>query len=184
MHRITNGAGLGNYQQLRISSSRYNNGIIIASRGYSGNNQSYTAYYNLNNSKNLADYPNVSGYTVGSFNSGSLSFVAPLGSAEFSSSTRVAVGSATETYAFASRRSGYYFWPYMSSNTPSRDGSIGIGVQPPASADTDSTLLGKFHVRCFSSSKANVGKVTGQALTGTVKLPEYAIYVDYYHYIL
>lgn len=177
--RITNGAGLGNYQQIRISSSRYNNGIVIASRGYSSNNQSYTAYYNLNSSKNLADYPNVSGYTVGSFNSGSLIFAAPLGSFEFSSSTRVAVGSSTETYGFVSRRSGYYFWPYMGSNTPSRDGSIGIGVQAPNSADTTSALLGKFHVRCFSSSKAHVGKVTGQALTGTVKLPEYAIYVDY-----
>jgi hypothetical protein len=177
--RITNGAGLGNYQQLIISSSRYNNGLVVVSRGYSNNNQAYSAYYNLNNTKNLSNYPNVSGYTVGSFGSGSLTFVAPLGSAEFSSSTRVAVGSATETYAFVSRRSGYYFWPYMSTNTPSRDGSIGIGVQPPGSADTDSALLGKFHVRCFSSSKAHVGKVTGQALTGTVKLPEYAIYVDY-----
>lgn len=177
--RITDGSGLGNYQQIRISSSRYNNGIVIASRGYNGNNQSYTAYYNLNSNKNLANYPNVSGYTVGSFNSGSLSFVAPLGSFEFSSSTRVAVGSATETYALVSRRSGYYFWPYMNNNTPSRDGSIGIGVQAPNSADTTSALLGKFHVRCFSSSKAHVGKVTSQALTGTVKLPEYAIYVDY-----
>lgn len=177
--RITDGSGLGNYQQIRISSSRYNNGIVIASRGYNGNNQSYTAYYNLNSNKNLANYPNVSGYTVGSFNSGSLVFAAPLGSFEFSSSTRVAVGSATETYGFVSRRSGYYFWPYMNNNTPSRDGSIGIGVQAPNSADTTSALLGKFHVRCFSSSKAHVGKVTGQALTGTVKLPEYAIYVDY-----
>lgn len=177
--RITNGSGLGNYQQIRISSSRYNNGIVIASRGYNNNNQSYTAYYNLNSSKNLADYPNVSGYTVGSFNSGSLIFTAPLGSFEFSSSTRVAVGTASETYALVSRRSGYYFWPYMNTNTPSRDGSIGIGIQPPNSADTTSALVGKFHIRCFSSSKAHVGKVTGQALTGTVNLPEYAIYVDY-----
>lgn len=177
--RITDGSGVGNYQQIRISSSRYNNGVVIASRGYSGNNQSYTAYYNLNSSKNLSNYPNISGYTVGSFGSGSLAFVAPLGSAEFSSSTRVAVGTASETYAFVSRRSGYYFWPYIGNNTPSRDGSLGISVQPPGDADTDSTLLGKFHIRCFSSSKAHVGKVTGQSLTGTVKLPEYALYVDY-----
>ena len=179
MSRITNGTGLGNYQLLYISSSRYLNGLTVASRGYNNNNQALIAFYNLNNSKNLAQYPNISGYTVGSFGSGSLTFVAPLGSAEFSSSTRVAVGSATETYAFVSRRSGYYFWPYMSSNTPSREGSIGIGVQPPTTADSNPSLLGKLHLRCFSSSKAHVGKVTGQSLTGTVKLPEYAIYVDY-----
>jgi len=176
--RKTDGSGPGNYQQITISSSRNNNGIVIASRGSGGNNQAYSAYYNLNSSTNLGNWPNVSGYTMGSFFSGSLMFIAPLGSAEFSSSTRVAVGSVTETYGFVSKRSGYYFWPYMNNNTPSRDGSIGIGVHPPDSADTPSALLGKFHIRCFSSSKANVGKVSGKTLTGTVKLPEYAIYVD------
>jgi hypothetical protein len=176
LRRITNGNGAGNYQLLEISSSRYLNGIQISSRGSGGQNQSLIAFYNLNNSKS---YPNISGYSIGSFTSGSLIFVAPIGSAEFSSSTRVAVGSAQQTYGLVSRRSGYYFWPYLSANTPSREGSIGIGFQPPTSADTDSTLPGKFSVRCFSSSKAHVGKVTGQALTGTVKLPEYAIYVDY-----
>jgi hypothetical protein len=179
MKRITNGTGLGNYQLLEISSSRYLNGLRVASRGYNGQNQSLISFYNLNNAKNLINYPNISGYTIGSINSGSLTFIAPLGSAEFSSSTRTAVGSATETYGLVSRRSGYYFWPYLASNTPSREGSIGIGFQPPTSADTNPTLLGKFSIRCFSSSKAHVGKVTGQALTGTVKLPEYAIYVDY-----
>lgn len=175
--RISNGTGLSNYQFLTLSSSRYLNALVISSRGYSTyGNQAAISFYNLNNSKS---YPNISGYTIGSYYSGSLMFIAPLGSAEFSSSTRVAVGSATETYTLVGRRSGYYFWPYMSDNTPSREGSIGIGVQPPGLADTNPYLLGKLHLRCFSSSKAHVGKVTGQTLTGTVKLPEYAIYVDY-----
>ena len=176
-NRISNGTGLGNYQIVALSSSRYLNALVISSRGHpTYGNQAGISFYNLNNSKS---YPNISGYTVGSYYSGSLTFIAPLGSAEFSSSTRVAVGSAAETYTFVSKRSGYYFWPYMAVNTPSREGSIGIGVQPPGSADTDPYLLGKLHIRCFSSSKAHVGKVTGQTLTGTVKLPQYAIYVDY-----
>ena len=177
LSRVVNGNGSTNFQFLALSSSRYLNALVISSRGYSTyGNQAAISFYNLNNSKS---YPNISGYTIGSYYSGSLTFIAPLGSAEFSSSTRVAVGSATETYTFVSKRSGYYFWPYMTVNTPSREGSIGIGVQPPGTADSNPNLLAKLHLRCFSSSKAHVGKVTGQTLTGTVKLPEYAIYVDY-----
>jgi hypothetical protein len=52
------------------------------------------------------------------------------------------------------RRNGFYFWPYMVSNTPARDGAIGIGVQPPeeATGSFDKYLRAKLQINMFSGS--------------------------------
>ncbi len=155
--RLTSAPGLtfqsnvGGYKLLNISSSLSFNFLNIASRGANGYNQSGIVLANYNSSE---PYPTYDSWTLLSATSGSLTFIAPIGSNAFSSSTIKAQSTTGECYGMVQRRNGFYFWPYMSSNTPSRDGAVGIGVQPPeeATGSFSKYLRAKLQINMFSGS--------------------------------
>jgi len=138
-------------KSLSVSSSLSFNYLLVASRGSAGYNQAGITLSNYNNNK---IYPNTSQWTLLSNNSGSLTFVSPIGSYQFSSSGVVAKSTTGEAYGMVQTRNGFYFWPYAASNTPSRDGAIGIGVQPPTSptGSFSKYLRAKLHINMFSGS--------------------------------
>lgn len=138
-------------KSLSVSSSLSFNYLLVASRGSAGYNQAGITFSNYNNNK---IYPNTSQWTLLSNNSGSLTFVSPIGSYQFSSSGVVAKSTTGEAYGMVQTRNGFYFWPYAASNTPSRDGAIGIGVQPPTSptGSFDKYLRAKLQINMFSGS--------------------------------
>jgi len=138
-------------KSLSVSSSLSFNYLLVASRGSAGYNQAGITFSNYNNNK---IYPNTSQWTLLSNNSGSLTFVSPIGSYQFSSSGVVAKSTTGEAYGMVQTRNGFYFWPYAASNTPSRDGAIGIGVQPPMSptGSFSKYLRAKLHINMFSGS--------------------------------
>ena len=149
---------VGGVNYLSLSSSVVSrNFITIGGRG-SGTgvnsfNQAGIQFTNFNDNK---IYPNIDQWSLFNNDSGSLSFAAPIGSYQFSSSTVVAKSSASEVYAMVQRRNGFYFWPYMASNATSRDGAIGIGVQPPAepTGSFNKYLRAKLQINMFSGSSA------------------------------
>jgi hypothetical protein len=143
-----NSAGV---KSLSISSSLSFNYLVIAGRGSAGYNQAGISLANFNNNKS---YPNYSAWTLLSDRSGSLTFVAPIGSNQFSSSGIVAKSTTGECYAMVQRRNGFYFWPYPASNTPARDGAIGIGVTPPneSTGSFSKYLRAKLQIDMFSGS--------------------------------
>lgn len=142
---------VGGYKILNISSSQPFNYLSIASRGAGGYNQSGIVLANYNSSE---PYPTYDSWTLLSNGSGSLIFVAPIGSNQFSSSGIVAKSSTGECYGMVQRRNGFYFWPYMGTNTPSRDGAVGIGVQPPneSTGSFSKYLRAKFQINMYSGS--------------------------------
>lgn len=144
-------SNVGGVKSLNISSSLPFNYLVVASRGSSGYNQAGIALANYNNSK---AYPNYSSWTLLSNGSGSLTFVAPIGSNQFSSSGVVAKSTTGECYAMVQRRNGFYFWPYPASNTPARDGAIGIGVTPPneSTGSFSKYLRAKLQINMYSGS--------------------------------
>ena len=159
--RLTSAPGLvfdnndGGVKSLSISSSLSFNYLKIASRGLTSGgtkyNQAGIALANYNSSE---PYPTYDSWTLLSATSGSLTFVAPIGSNAFSSSTIKAQSTTGECYGMVQRRNGFYFWPYMISNSPSRDGAIGIGVQPPeeATGSFSKYLRAKLQIDMFSGS--------------------------------
>jgi hypothetical protein len=181
--RLTSAPGLvfdnndGGYKYLSISSSLAFNFLKIASRGSTSGgtkyNQAGIALANYNSSE---PYPTYDSWTLLSATSGSLTFVAPIGSNAFSSSTIKAQSTTGECYGMVQRRNGFYFWPYMISNSPSRDGAIGIGVQPPeeATGSFSKYLRAKLQIDMFSGS--GEGPWTPQA---TVEHRSTAILVNY-----
>lgn len=166
-------SNVGGVKSLNISSSLPFNYLVIASRGSSGYNQAGIALANYNNSK---AYPNYSSWTLLSNGSGSLTFVAPIGSNQFSSSGVVAKSTTGECYGMVQRRNGFYFWPYPALNTPARDGAIGIGVTPPneSTGSFSKYLRAKLQIDMFSGS--GEGPWTPQA---TVENRATAILVNY-----
>lgn len=163
----------GGVKSLNISSSLPFNYLVVASRGSSGFNQAGIALANYNNNK---AYPNYSSWTLLSNGSGSLTFVAPIGSNQFSSSGVVAKSTTGECYGMVQRRNGFYFWPYPSVNTPARDGAIGIGVTPPneSTGSFSKYLRAKLQINMYSGS--GEGPWTPQA---TVENRATAILVNY-----
>lgn len=144
-------SNVGGYKILNISSSQAFNYLSIASRGANGYNQSGIVLANYNSSE---PYPTYDSWTLLSNGSGSLTFVAPIGSNQFSSSGIVAKSNTGECYGMVQRRNGFYFWPYMSANTPSRDGALGIGVQPPneSTGSFSKYLRAKLQINMYSGS--------------------------------
>lgn len=145
----------GGFKSLSISSSLPFNYLNIASRGLTSGGVKYNqAGISLANYNSNEPYPTYDSWIILSATSGSLTFVAPIGSNAFSSSTIKAQSSTGECYGMVQRRNGFYFWPYMPSNTPSRDGAIGIGVQPPSEAtgSFDKYLRAKLQINMFSGS--------------------------------
>lgn len=177
--RLTSTPGLvfqsnvGGYKILNISSSQPFNYLNIASRGASGYNQSGIILANYNSSE---PYPTYDSWTLLSNRSGSLVFVAPIGSNQFSSSGVVAKSATGECYGMVQMRNGFYFWPFMSSNTPSRDGGIGIGVQPPTepTGSFSKYLRAKLQINMFSGSGEG-----GWSPQATVENRATAILVNY-----
>jgi hypothetical protein len=144
-------------KSLSVSSSLPFNYLNVASRGLTSGgvqyNQAAISLFNLNSSE---AYPNRDGWTIFSNRSGSLTFTTPIGSYEISNSSVVSRATAGEAiiYGMVQRRNGFYFWPYMTNNTPSRDGAIGIGVQPPnePTGSFDKYLRAKLQINMFSGS--------------------------------
>ena len=181
--RLTSAPGLvfdnndGGYKYLSISSSLAFNYLKIASRGLTSGGDKYNqAGISLANYNSSEPYPTYDSWTLMSATSGSLTFVAPIGSNAFSSSTIKAQSTTGECYGMVQRRNGFYFWPYMISNSPSRDGAIGIGVQPPeeATGSFSKYLRAKLQINMFSGS--GEGPWTPQA---TVEHRSTAILVNY-----
>jgi len=181
--RLTSAPGLvfdnndGGYKYLSISSSLAFNYLKIASRGLTSGATKYNqAGISLANYNSSEPYPTYDAWTLMSATSGSLTFVAPIGSNAFSSSTIKAQSTTGECYGMVQRRNGFYFWPYMISNSPSRDGAIGIGVQPPeeATGSFSKYLRAKLQINMFSGS--GEGPWTPQA---TVEHRSTAILVNY-----
>ena len=159
--RLTSAPGLvfdnniGGAKSLSISSSLPFNFLKIASRGVTSLGTKYNqAGISLANYNSSEPYPTYDSWTLLSVTSGSLTFIAPIGSNAFSSSTIKAQSTTGECYGMVQRRNGFYFWPYMVSNTPARDGAIGIGVQPPeeATGSFDKYLRAKLQINMFSGS--------------------------------
>ena len=159
--RLTSAPGLifdnniGGAKSLSISSSLPFNYLKIASRGFTSLGTKYNqAGISLSNYNSSEPYPTYDAWTLLSATSGSLTFIAPIGSNAFSSSTIKAQSTTGECYGIVQRRNGFYFWPYMVSNTPARDGAIGIGVQPPeeATGSFDKYLRAKLQINMFSGS--------------------------------
>jgi hypothetical protein len=167
----------GGVKSLSISSSLSRNFLNIASRGTTSGvtkyNQAGIGLFNYNSNE---PYPTYDSWTLMSATSGSLTFVSPIGSNAFSSSTIKAQSTTGECYAMVQRRNGFYFWPYMTSNSPARDGAIGIGVQPPeeATGSFSKYLRAKLQINMFSGS--GEGPWTPQA---TVEHRSTAILVNY-----
>lgn len=167
----------GGYKYLSISSSLAFNYLKIASRGLTSGGTKYNqAGITLANYNSSEPYPTYDSWTLMSATSGSLTFVAPIGSNAFSSSTIKAQSATGECYAMVQRRNGFYFWPYMASNSPARDGAVGIGVQPPeeATGSFSKYLRAKLQINMFSGS--GEGPWTPQA---TVEHRSTAILVNY-----
>jgi hypothetical protein len=159
--RLTSAPGLvfdnntGGAKSLSISSSLPFNFLKIASRGITSGGTKYNqAGISLANYNSSESYPTYDSWTLLSATSGSLTFIAPIGSNAFSSSTIKAQSTSGECYGMVQRRNGFYFWPYMVNNTPARDGAIGIGVQPPeeATGSFSKYLRAKLQINMFSGS--------------------------------
>jgi len=158
---LTSAAGLffdnnlSSVKYLSLSSSIPRNFITVGSRG-SGTgvnsfNQAGIQFTNFNDNK---IYPNIDQWSLFNSVSGSLTFAAPIGSYQFSSSTIVAKSAASEVYGMVQLRNGFYFWPYMASVATARDGAIGIGVQPPTepTGSFNKYLRAKLQINMFSGS--------------------------------
>lgn len=164
-------------KSLSISSSLPFNYLNIASRGKTSGGTKYNqAGISMANYNSNEPYPTYDSWQILSSTSGSLTFVAPIGSNAFSSSTIKAQSTTGECYAMVQRKNGFYFWPYMASNTPSRDGAIGIGVQPPAEAtgSFNKYLRAKLQINMFSGSGEGPW-----AVPATVENRSTAILVNY-----
>jgi hypothetical protein len=146
---------LGGLKLLSLSSSVSRNFITIGSRGagtgINSFNQAGIQFTNFNDNK---IYPNIDQWSLFNSVSGSLTFAAPIGSYQFSSSTIVAKSSASEVYGMVQVRNGFYFWPYMASVATARDGAIGIGVQPPTepTGSFNKYLRAKLQINMYSGS--------------------------------
>lgn len=174
-----NSAYSNRYKILNISSSLPYNYFLAASKGSivngSQTSQAGIRFWNINGKRGPDSYPNVDGWVLYSGTSGSLAFSAGRQSYQFSSSNVVSQGGDTLT-AMIQVRNGFYFWPYMASSTPSRDGAIGIGVQPPRepTGSFDKYLRAKLHINMYSGSGEGAWNQDG-----TVEHRHCAILVQY-----
>ena len=167
-----------------------------------------SAAFVLQNKNRSTGYPNQDQWFISSVTSGSLTLSITTGSYHLKNSTittRISdtplsggisgggswngvSGTAGVMVALKQVRNGFYFWPYIQSDSAARDGSVGIGVQPPAepTGSIDKYLRAKLQIRMFSGSNqaANVagsvlaGKFVGGAPVG-VENKQTAILVQY-----
>ncbi len=161
--------------------------FVVVNRG-SGTLSS--AGFVLQNKNRSTGYPNQDQWFIQSVSSGSLTLSITTGSYHLKNSTitsRTSDSSGTMA-ALKQIRNGFYFWPYINTDSAARDGSVGIGVTPPAepSGSINKYLRAKLQIRMFSGSNeaANVagsvlaGKFVGGAPVG-VENKQTAILVQY-----
>jgi len=161
--------------------------FVVVNRG-SGTLSS--AGFVLQNKNRSTGYPNQDQWFIQSVSSGSLTLSITTGSYHLKNSaitSRTSDSSGTMA-ALKQIRNGFYFWPYINTDSAARDGSVGIGVTPPAepSGSINKYLRAKLQIRMFSGSNeaANVagsvlaGKFVGGAPVG-VENKQTAILVQY-----
>ena len=170
------------------ASSKYaQSNLFVVNRGsgiYS------TAGFVLQNKNRSNKYPNQDQWFISSITSGSLTLSITTGSYHLKNSTITTRTSDSGGVMVALKqvRNGFYFWPYINTDSAARDGSVGIGIQPPAepTGSIDKYLRAKLQIRMFSGSNqaANVagsvlaGKFVGGAPIG-VENKQTAILVQY-----
>jgi hypothetical protein len=149
-----------------------------------------SAGFVLQNKNRSTNYPNQDQWFISSVTSGSLTLSITTGSYHLKNSTITTRTSDSGGVMVALKhvRNGFYFWPYINTDSAARDGSVGIGIQPPAepTGSIDKYLRAKLQIRMFSGSNqaANVagsvlaGKFVGGAPIG-VENKQTAILVQY-----
>ena len=170
------------------ASSKYaQSNLFVVNRG-SGIYSS--AGFVLQNKNRSTKYPNQDQWFISSVTSGSLTLSITTGSYHLKNSTITTRTSDSGGVMVALKqvRNGFYFWPYINTDSAARDGSVGIGIQPPTepTGSIDKYLRAKLQIRMFSGSNqaANVagsvlaGKFVGGAPIG-VENKQTAILVQY-----
>lgn len=170
------------------ASSKYaQSNLFVVNRGSGIFN---SAGFVLHNKNRSTGYPNQDQWFISSVTSGSLTLSITTGSYHLKNSTITSrtSDSAGVMVALKQIRNGFYFWPYINTDSAARDGSVGIGVTPPAepSGSINKYLRAKLQIRMFSGSNeaANVagsvlaGKFVGGAPVG-VENKQTAILVQY-----
>ena len=149
-----------------------------------------SAGFVLQNKNRSTAYPNQDQWFISSVTSGSLTLSITTGSYHLKNSTITTRTSDSGGVMVALKqvRNGFYFWPYINTDSAARDGSVGIGIQPPTepTGSIDKYLRAKLQIRMFSGSNqaANVagsvlaGKFVGGAPIG-VENKQTAILVQY-----
>ena len=149
------------------ASSKYaQSNLFVVNRGsgiYS------TAGFVLQNKNRSTKYPNQDQWFISSITSGSLTLSITTGSYHLKNSTITTRTSDTGGVMVALKqvRNGFYFWPYIQTDSAARDGSVGIGIQPPAepTGSIDKYLRAKLQIRMFSGSN-KAANVAGSVLAG------------------
>ena len=149
------------------ASSKYaQSNLFVVNRGsgiYS------TAGFVLQNKNRSNKYPNQDQWFISSVTSGSLTLSITTGSYHLKNSTITTRTSDTGGVMVALKqvRNGFYFWPYIQTDSAARDGSVGIGIQPPAepTGSIDKYLRAKLQIRMFSGSN-KAANVAGSVLAG------------------
>jgi hypothetical protein len=161
-----------NWRILQFSSSTSRNDVVINTYDISS-----IQLYNLRRVGVDGTYPNVDGIIYNVSNSGSFNLIIPSGSYQLHNSGIEAGSTGDEVYVMSHRRNCLFFWPYMTTNAASRDGGIGIGVQPPNSptGSANQYLKAKFQINMFSGS--NEGSFPGGC--SGIENKQVAILVNY-----
>jgi hypothetical protein len=140
--------------------------FIVLNRGSGTSNLAGLVLHNKNR---VNGYPNQDQWYLQSVTSGSLTFSITTGSYHLKNAT---ITSRTNNLAGTMAamkhiRNGFYFWPYINTDSAARDGSVGIGVTPPAepTGSIDKYLRAKLHIRMFSGSN-QAANVAGSVLAG------------------
>ena len=149
------------------ASSKYaQSNLFVVNRG-SGIYSS--AGFVLQNKNRSTKYPNQDQWFISSVTSGSLTLSITTGSYHLKNSTITTRTSDTggTMVALKQVRNGFYFWPYIQTDSAARDGSVGIGIQPPSepTGSIDKYLRAKLQIRMFSGSN-QAANVAGSVLAG------------------
>ena len=149
------------------ASSKYaQSNLFVVNRG-SGIYSS--AGFVLQNKNRSTGYPNQDQWFISSVTSGSLTLSITTGSYHLKNSTITTRTSDTGGVMVALKqvRNGFYFWPYIQTDSAARDGSVGIGIQPPSepTGSINKYLRAKLQIRMFSGSN-QAANVAGSVLAG------------------
>ena len=140
--------------------------LIVVNRGSCTSNAAGLILHNKNRKNG---YPNQDQWFLQSNTSGSLTFSITTGSYHLKNATITSrtTDTAGTMVAMKHIRNGFYFWPYINTDSAARDGAVGIGITPPAepTGSIDKYLRAKLHIRMFSGSN-QAANVPGSVLAG------------------